>query len=182
MMCLNLGTDPPNMTKPNPCARKQCWFDPINVSKQKGLEIIGSTLQQQYEKLQSKSKYKQCLDPTSEDLRRVCCNLRKQARGDRLLMHYNGHGVPRPTPNGELWTFGKNYTFYMPISVLDIKSWFGEPAIYVIDCSGAGIVLPFFVDSAKQQSGDGSGHFGENSNNDNSGDPTLSLLYCTCCA
>lgn len=149
-MCLNLGTDPPNFVKPNPCARKQCWFEPSNATKQKGLEIIGNALQQQYEKLQSKSKYKQCLDPTSEDLRRICCNLRKQARGDRLLMHYNGHGVPRPTANGELWTFGKNYTFYMPVSVLDIKSWFGEPAIYVIDCSGAGVVLPFFVESSKQ--------------------------------
>ena len=66
-------------------------------------------------------------------------------------MHYNGHGVPRPTANGELWTFGKNYTFYMPASVLDIKGWFGEPAIYVIDCSGAGIVLPFFVDHNKHR-------------------------------
>lgn len=147
VLCLNLGTDPPNIVKPNPCARRECWFDPINVSKQKGVEVIGNALQQQYEKLQSKSKYKQCLDPTLDELRRVCINLRKQARTDRLLFHYNGHGVPRPTANGEFWTFGKNYTYYMPVSILDIRSWFGDPAIYVIDCSGAGVAMPFFYDT-----------------------------------
>ena len=151
VLCLNLGTDPPNVVKPSPCARKECWFDPTNVSKQKGVEIIGNTLQQQYEKLQSKSKFKPCYDPTSDDLRRVCVNLRKAARSERLLMHYNGHGVPRPTENGELWTFGKNYTYYMPVSVLDIRSWFGDPAIYVLDCSGAGILMPFFCDNSKNK-------------------------------
>lgn len=175
-MCLNIGTDPPNVVKPNPCARKQCWLDPSSATKQKSLEIIGNALQQQYEKLQSKSKYKQCLDPTSEDLRRVCCNLRKQARGDRLLLHYNGHGVPRPTANGELWTFGKNYTFYMPVSVLDIKSWFGEPAIYVIDCSGAGVVVPFFVDAPKQHS-ESSDFFSNESILDRTGF-SFTLQYC----
>jgi hypothetical protein len=99
VLCLNLGTDPPDVAKPTPCARRECWFDPTGP-KQKGLELIGNALQQQYERWQSKAKYKQCLDPTSEDLRRLCINLRKAARNDRLLFHYNGHGVPRPTKNG----------------------------------------------------------------------------------
>lgn len=32
-------------------------------------------------------------------------NLFKQE--ERVLFHYNGHGVPRPTPNGEIWVFNK---------------------------------------------------------------------------
>ena len=88
VLCLNLGTDPPDVIKPVPCARRECWFDPAGGTKQKKLEIIGNALQQQYEKWQGKAKYKQCLDPTSEDLRRVCINLRKAARNDRLLFHY----------------------------------------------------------------------------------------------
>ena len=100
VVCLNLGTDPPDVVKPVPCARKECWIDPVG-SKMKNLESIGHELQHQYEKWQSKAKYKQCLDPTSEDLRRVCINLRKTARNDRLLLHYNGHGVPLPTKNGD---------------------------------------------------------------------------------
>ena len=146
VVCLNIGTDPPDVVKPHPCARKECWFDPTGPGKQKGLEIIGNSLQQQYEKWQSKAKYKQCLDPTLEDLRRVCINLRKIARNDRLLLHYNGHGVPKPTKNGELWVFGKHYTHYMPVAISDVRSWLGDPAIYVLDCSGAGALLPYFAD------------------------------------
>ena len=26
---------------------------------------------------------------------------------ERVLFHYNGHGVPRPTANGEIWVFNK---------------------------------------------------------------------------
>jgi regulator-associated protein of mTOR len=145
VLCLNLGTDPPDVVKPHPCARRECWFDPSGP-KLKGLELIGNALQQQYERWQSKAKYKQCLDPTSEDLRRLCINLRKSTRNDRLLFHYNGHGVPRPTKNGELWVFGKHYTHYMPVAVVELRSWLGDPAIYVLDCSGAGALLPHFMD------------------------------------
>ena len=145
VLCLNLGTDPPDVVKPAQSARRECWFDPTGP-KQKGLEVIGNALQQQYERWQSKAKYKQCLDPTSEDLRRLCINLRKAARNDRLLFHYNGHGVPRPTKNGELWVFGKHYTHYMPVAIAELRSWLGDPAIYVLDCSGAGALLPHFMD------------------------------------
>ena len=37
----SLGIDPPDVVKPNPCARKECWFDPTGPNKQKGLEYIG---------------------------------------------------------------------------------------------------------------------------------------------
>lgn len=148
VLCLNIGVDPPDVVKPNPSAKKECWFDPTN-QRQKGLEIIGQALQQQYEKydkVQSKTKYKQCLDPTSEDLRKVLINLRKVSKSERLLLHYNGHGVPKPTKNGELWVFGRHYTHYTPVSVSDVKLWLGDPAIYVLDCSAAGILIPHLVD------------------------------------
>jgi len=148
VLCLNIGTDPPGIIKPHPCARKECWLDPFSQSKQKSLEMIGNTLQMQYEKWQPKAKYKQCLDPSPDDLKRTCVNLRKATKGDRLLLHYNGHGVPIPTKNGELWVFFKNYTHYMPVSASELKSWLGEPAIYVFDCSGAGTLIPFFAEVA----------------------------------
>ena len=151
VVCLNLGTDPPDVIKPVPCARRECWTDvsgrmDIGGHKLKTLETVGHELQHQYEKWHSKAKYKQCLDPTSEDLRRVCQNLRKTARNERLLLHYNGHGVPLPTKNGELWVFGRNYTHYMPVPIYELKSWFGDPAVYVLDCSHAGTLMPHFID------------------------------------
>ena len=66
---------------------------------------------------------------------------------DRLLLHYNGHGVPRPTRNGELWVFSKHHTHYMPVSVYELRSWLGEPSVFVLDCSGAGALLPHFMES-----------------------------------
>jgi regulator-associated protein of mTOR len=152
VLCLNIGTDPPESSRPAICARKEAWVDPVPSSKKKSLETIGNSLQKQYEKWQGKAKFKQCLDPTPEDLHRVCINMRKTSKSDRILFHYNGHGTPRPTKNGELWVFGKNYTHYMPVPVFELKSWLGEPAIYVLDCSGAGSLIPYFYDSTASAS------------------------------
>ena len=60
---------------------------------------------------------------------------------ERVLFHYNGHGVPRPTPNGEIWVFNRQYTQYIPLSVYDLNQWVGQPAIYVLDCSHAGLII-----------------------------------------
>lgn len=146
-LCLNIGTDPPDIIKPQTSAKRECWIEPVqNVPKQKILESIGNALQIQYERLQPKIKYKQCLDPTAEDLRKVCVNLRKGVKNERLLFHYNGHGVPRPTKNGEIWLFGRNYSHYFPIGIQEVQEWLGGPTIYVLDCSAAGVLIPQLID------------------------------------
>ena len=43
-------------------------------------------------------------------------------QGERVLFHYNGHGVPRPTANGEVWVFNKSYTQYIPLSLYDLQA------------------------------------------------------------
>lgn len=48
-----------------------------------------------------------------------CCDWPLQ--GERVLFHYNGHGVPRPTANGEVWVFNKSYTQYIPLSIYDLQ-------------------------------------------------------------
>lgn len=157
VLCLNIGTDPPDVVRTEPCARKQCWFDPRSTGKAKALEAIGNNLQQQYERWQARAKYKQALDPTMEDVKKLCASLRRNAKGDRLLFHYNGHGVPRPTSAGEVWVFNKTYTQYIPLSVHDLRAWVGTPAIYVLDCSGAGVLLPHFLQQAAGAGGGGGG-------------------------
>ena len=143
VLCLNIGTDPPDVVKPSPCARRECWIDPFtSQSREKTLEAIGSALENQYRVLQSRAVYRQLLDPTVEDLRKLCQSLRRRSRGDRVLFHYNGHGVPRPTGNGEIWLFNKSYTQYIPLALNDLRSQMvGSPAIYVLDCSGAGVLM-----------------------------------------
>lgn len=106
-MCLNIGVDPPDVIKISPCARLECWIDPFSSASVKALEAIGKNLLTQYERWQPRARYKVCLDPTVEDIRKLCVGCRKSAKSERVLFHYNGHGVPRPTANGEIWVFNK---------------------------------------------------------------------------
>lgn len=69
--------------------------------------MIGATLQKQYERWQPRARYKSSLDPTVEDVKKLCSSLRRNAKEERVLFHYNGHGVPRPTVNGEIWVFNR---------------------------------------------------------------------------
>lgn len=41
VLCLNVGVDPPDVVKIQPCSRLECWIDPSSVSPQKALELIG---------------------------------------------------------------------------------------------------------------------------------------------
>ena len=74
---------------------------------QKPIDVIGMALQKQYERWQPRARYKSTLDPTTEDVKKLCVSLRRNAKDERVLFHYNGHGVPRPTANGEIWCFNK---------------------------------------------------------------------------
>lgn len=146
VLCLNIGVDPPDIIKISPCARMECWIDPFSMSAQKALDAIGKTLQAQYERWQPRARYKLQLDPTSEEIKKLCAHCRKSAKSERVLFHYNGHGVPKPTVNGEIWLFNKSYTQYIPLSVYELESWLGTPSIYVFDCSAAGMVLNAFCE------------------------------------
>lgn len=53
------------------------------------------------------ARYKISLDPTVDEVKKLCTTCRKYAKSERVLFHYNGHGVPKPTPNGEIWLFNK---------------------------------------------------------------------------
>ncbi|CAK8671187.1 unnamed protein product [Clavelina lepadiformis] len=154
VLCLNVGVDPPDVVKTSPCARRECWIDPLMNSPQKALESIGNSIQKQYERWQPRARYKQSLDPTVEDVKRLCTSLRRNAKEERVLLHYNGHGVPRPTANGEIWVFNKNYTQYIPLSIYDLQSWMGSPSIFVYDCSCAGLIVSSFQSFAEQREQD----------------------------
>lgn len=57
------------------------------------------------------------------------------------MLHFNGHGVPRPSANGELWVFNRSFTQYIPVSAYDLQSWLGTPCILVLDCSNAARII-----------------------------------------
>ena len=60
------------------------------MSPQKALEQIGNQLQKQYERWQPRARYKQLLDPTTDDVRKLCVALRKNAK---VIHMYSGSVV-----------------------------------------------------------------------------------------
>jgi hypothetical protein len=56
VMCLNIGTDPPDVVKTPPYARDECWIDPLSLPPQKAIERIGQALQSQYERWQARAR------------------------------------------------------------------------------------------------------------------------------
>ena len=154
-ICLNIGVDPPDIVRPQHSARLECWIDPTtqqaSVNPSAILEQIGKQLQNQYERWQPRAKYKICLDPTIDDIKKVCVSLRRNAKDERVLFHYNGHGVPKPTTNGEIWVFNRNFTQYIPLSLYDLQTWLGNPSILVYDCSQAGNIITAFNTFAEQR-------------------------------
>ena len=160
-LCLNIGVDPPDVMKTNPCARMECWTDPNGANSvptsqaQRIIHQMGKNLQTQYETISLRTRYKFLPDPTHEEMKKYCTTLRKTAKDERILFHYNGHGVPKPTPSGEIWVFNSKYTQYIPISLFDLQSWLGAPSAFVWDTSDAGIIIDQFNKLARKHEQDG---------------------------
>ncbi|KAK7086926.1 hypothetical protein SK128_000698 [Halocaridina rubra] len=150
VLCLNIPVDPPDIVKIQPCARLEAWIDPLSMAPSKAIDEIGNSLQKAYERWQPRARYKQNLDPTVDDVKKLCMSLRRNAKEERVLFHYNGHGVPKPTANGEIWVFNKSYTQYIPLSIYELQAWMGAPSIYVYDCSNAAIIVKLFEQFADQ--------------------------------
>ncbi|KAF8756144.1 Raptor N-terminal CASPase like domain [Rhizoctonia solani] len=66
VVCLNIGVDPPDVVKTQPCATLECWVDPFSMPSNKALEAIGRNLQHQFENLNPRMNYKPYLDPRSK--------------------------------------------------------------------------------------------------------------------
>ncbi|KAL5106628.1 Regulatory-associated protein of mTOR [Taenia crassiceps] len=143
VICLNMDIDPPDVQKIPPYSRVEAWVDPADAGY-RVVDMIGKNLQAQYERWQPKGCYRQCLDPNLEEVKKICVNMRRNARADRILFHYNGHGVPRPTENGEIWVFNRTFTKYIPLSLYDLQRWLGGPSVYVVECQNAGRVLKLY--------------------------------------
>ncbi len=119
VMCLNIGVDPPDVVKTSQCSKLECWIsefefffirqelnpriviiineikkkDQTLMTPQKALEMIGIELQKQYERWQPRARYKHCLDPTSDDVKKLCISLRKNAKVKSILSYLQSNRV-----------------------------------------------------------------------------------------
>ncbi|KAJ2156017.1 Target of rapamycin complex 1 subunit kog1, partial [Coemansia sp. RSA 552] len=186
VVCLNIGTDPPDLVRPLKRSVLEAWIDPnlkvtvptpeelavqqaaaaaangggaaqasrSSTRERTPMKMIGENLLRQFEHIQRHAKYKLLLDCAMEDLRKYCMQYRRMAKDERLMFHYNGHGVPRPTPSGDIWVFNKQFTQYIPVSAMDLMGWIGTPCVYVWDCSNAMNIVSAFEKNAKARDAD----------------------------
>lgn len=93
VMCLNVNFHPPDGARPTNCKNMQAWVDIPSAAPGKVLEMIGSNLQAQYSDWQPRARFKLSMDPTLSDVKKLTMSLRKNARRERVMLHYNGHGM-----------------------------------------------------------------------------------------
>lgn len=83
-----------------PFATLECWLEPLRVAG--GMLEMTNALQAQYARVLPRAKFRLMSEPTTEEVHSLRDAVRAHARDDRILFHYNGHGVPKPTPAGEV--------------------------------------------------------------------------------
>ncbi|KAJ2726073.1 Target of rapamycin complex 1 subunit kog1 [Coemansia sp. Benny D115] len=174
--CLNLGIDPPDLVRPKESATLEAWVDPnapvpmrtpeelaLQAANTTGsaqrsaareprpITLIGDNLVKQFESVHRQSRFKPLMDCNMEDLQKYCLQARRAAKEDRLLFYYNGHGVPRPTPSGDIWVFNRQFTQYLPVNAGEMMGWIGTPCVYVWDCSHAMNIVKTFESNAKKR-------------------------------
>ena len=144
--CLNIGIDPPGYKKPKNTSTIYSW---INVKEHRKREIgydITLQLASQYQRYAIPSITIDPLwDPSTEKVKRTCLVSREKHGKERILFHYNGHGVPFPTINHECWFFDEEITTYVPMNIAEIFNRLGEKAIYVFDCPHSERLFKWFL-------------------------------------
>lgn len=105
---------------------------------------VAAALSRQYRLWQPRAKCKHVMNPCVEEVRRQFTHMRRRAKEQPVLFHYNGHGVPAPSNVGEIWIFNKKCSKYFPLSISEVQGWVRSPAIYVYDCSCAGRIVEAF--------------------------------------
>ncbi|RNF18678.1 regulatory associated protein of mTOR [Trypanosoma conorhini] len=145
-LCLNIGSDPPDCPRIEPCSRLECWIDPhvaqiSRFSPEGGGDSIAESLERQYRSQQRDAAFKRAVDAHLEEAKHLMAASRRKADSGRVLLHYNGHGMPRATDYGEIWFFDKDRTHYVPMNIVEMSQLLDSPTLYVLDCNSAGSIL-----------------------------------------
>ncbi|KPA79470.1 hypothetical protein ABB37_05303 [Leptomonas pyrrhocoris] len=157
LMYLHIGSDPPDFPRVEPCAKMECWVDPMvaHVAQSAhrggrssgsggggGSDSIAELLERQYRSvLREDVNVMRVVEASLDVSRGALVKSRRMARDGRILIHYNGHGMPRATELGEVWMFDKERTHYVPLNITEMAELADTPAIYIFDCNSAGSLL-----------------------------------------
>jgi hypothetical protein len=157
-VCLQPGGDPPEHPRISPRAKLEAWIDASEETAKivrRGSEAVIEALELQYKSLYRDVVFRRCNEATIDDARAALQQMRRKAEsGGRLLIHYNGHGMPSATQNGELWFFDARREHFVPFNIVDIAAFAESPAVYVLDCNCAAHALNMWrqsIDPAQRE-------------------------------
>ncbi|RLV92069.1 hypothetical protein DV515_00013953 [Chloebia gouldiae] len=150
VLCLNVGVDPPDVVKTTPCARLECWIDPLSMGPQKALETIGANLQKQYENWQPRVMCIPTLPQHSLAGESWSPPWQSSCSFGLEPLTWGTPAVLGAAACGRASAAG-NYTQYIPLSIYDLQTWMGSPSIFVYDCSNAGLIVKSFKQFALQR-------------------------------
>ena len=157
ILALNLRVSPPG-APPSPRARSEAWIMPSKKKNDRSVDVIARVLKEQFLNLCPKASrtsrsflFKQCQDPPVDTVKSMCVQMRTFAKDKRIVLHYNGHGVPKPSSNGEIWVFNRELTQYIPLSLYDLQTWVGGPCVYIFDCDKAGLIIDWLAKFTEQR-------------------------------
>lgn len=154
VLCLNIGIDPPDVLKIAQPARIECWIDPMTCTSPSGGNIavsqISKAIERQYLQLSIRTKYRVLPDPGMEDIKKAALHARRQAKDERILFHYNGHGVPKPTSSGEIWVFNRDFTQYIPVPLYELQNWIASPSLFLWEINSAALVVQNFNEMVRR--------------------------------
>ncbi|KAJ2557662.1 Target of rapamycin complex 1 subunit kog1, partial [Coemansia sp. RSA 1822] len=143
-VCLDLTSAKYSTAQNTYHAIMEAWTDPTTISTVGQMHsVISDNLVSQFEQLPGKIIYKPLIDCDVLRLQRNSLHFRNVAKDQRILFHYNGHGMPPPTNDGCFWAFkpqtrsGYVASDIVPVTAETLLSWLGSPSLYIWDCAHA---------------------------------------------
>lgn len=129
-----------------PCAKLECWEESIAVQGDAYRYAISNLLLNQYGQVLRRCTRERLFSSTGygemENSRELinAARVERARKNGRLLLHYNGHGMPPPTDKGEIWMLGKNQKC-QAFDIIELGKTLDGLTFIVLDVDSAGSVL-----------------------------------------
>lgn len=134
-----------------PCAKLECWEEAQSGLQGNSLDEfrqrVSATLLSQYGQVLWRANRERLLhrisfsDYDSSRKHFDVAHAEQAKYNGRLVIHYNGHGLPPATALGEVWMVDKERNNFIPFSLLDAAAAVAGPIVFVVDADSAGSIL-----------------------------------------
>lgn len=134
-----------------PCASLECWMEMTRVNVNEQIPTLWEALRYQYNFVMKRNpqerffydspfRTRYCSSRAASECISFLHNYQKEANG-RLVIHYNGHGLPPATNKGEIWMVDDARPCFDSFSIKKVALNLDGPVIIVLDVASAGAVL-----------------------------------------